>query len=68
MQNLIGFFSSDARPLYKEDVYRTLALPEKSIIHFRYNQKYVQDGIVSNINDYIGKLGVIFFVTAHIQS
>lgn len=65
MQNLIGFFSSDARPLYKEDIYRTLALPGNSIIHFRYNQKYIQNDIVRNYKEHIGKLGVIFFVTGN---
>jgi len=65
MENLIGFFSSDARPLYKEDVYRALALPEKSIIHFRYDQKYVQDDIVTNHLRYLNSKGVIFFVTGN---
>jgi hypothetical protein len=65
MENLIGFFSSDARPLYKEDIYRTLALPDRSIIHFRYNQKYIQDDIVTNHLNYLNSEGVIFFVTGN---
>ncbi|MCK5581069.1 MAG: hypothetical protein KAJ18_07320 [Candidatus Omnitrophica bacterium] len=65
MDKLIGFFSSDARPLYIEDIYRAMALPEKSIIHFRYNQKYVQDDIVSDSSKYVNREGIIFFTTGN---
>jgi hypothetical protein len=65
MEQLIGFFSSDARPLYKEDIYRALALPSGSVIHFRYNQKYIQDDIVAKPEGFLGTRGIIFFVTGN---
>lgn len=45
MTKYVFAISSDSRALYKADIYRTLALPEGSVIHFRYKKKYV------NIND-----------------
>lgn len=70
INNVICFFSSDARSLYLEDIYRALALPKKSILHFRYQQKYVDDTIVKNLKkensiSYLKKEGVIFFVTGN---
>ena len=38
----IALFSSDARDLYKADVFRALALPAGYVLHFRYPQKYVR--------------------------
>jgi hypothetical protein len=65
MEQLIGYFSSDARPLYKEDIFRALALPSGSVIHFRYDQKYIQDDIVTNPDSFIDTKGIIFFVTGN---
>lgn len=57
----IGFFSSDARMLYKVDIFRVLSLPKQSVIHFRYDAKYVAKGIIDDIKKYIGKVGVVFY-------
>jgi hypothetical protein len=65
MKKFLGFFSSDARPLYTEDIYRVLALPQKSIIHFRYDQKYVADDIITNLQSLVGNEGVVFFLTGN---
>jgi hypothetical protein len=55
--NRFCFFSSDARPLYKQDVFRAMSYPKGYVIHFRYQEKYV----VGNPNDIKNKEGVIFF-------
>jgi len=65
MADVIGFFSSDAKPRYIEGVYEALTLPSKSIMHFRYNQKHLEDDIANNLNSYKGKDGVMFFVTGN---
>ncbi len=59
---LIAFISSDYRELYKDDIYRTLALPEKSTIHFRYDPKWINMDLVDDPESLRGKEGVIFFL------
>jgi hypothetical protein len=51
------FFSSDARPLYKNDVFRAMSYPDNYVIHFRYLEKYI-DGDAMKL---LGKEGIIFF-------
>lgn len=68
MKESLGFFSSDARPLYIIDILRTLALPRKSVIHFRYDQKYVDEDIKGNMNSFIGYEGIIFYMTGNLLS
>jgi hypothetical protein len=53
----ICFFSSDARPLYKNDVFRVVSYPDNYIIHFRYLEKYIEGDPIK----LIGKNGIIFF-------
>jgi hypothetical protein len=53
----ICFFSSDARPLYKKDVFRAISYPKDYIIHFRYQAQHVNRDL-SQLN---GKAGIIFF-------
>lgn len=48
MKDYLCAFSSDARALYKADIYRVLALPNGSVVHFRYKKKYVDDKIANN--------------------
>lgn len=61
MDKLICFFSSDARPLYKRDVFRSLSYPDEFVIHFRYKPEYV--GVeYSKIKD---KLGAIFLTVGN---
>ena len=55
----ICFFSSDARPLYKKDIYRVIALPKDFIIQFRYQFEYVEN--IDDINKYINRSCLIFF-------
>jgi len=57
---MIGFFSSDARDLYKEDIYRALALPEDFVLHFRYRTKYVDSDISYSPSGIVGSEGIIF--------
>ena len=52
----IGFFSSDARPLYKRDVFRALSYPTNFVIHFRYQRIHIEGDPAT----FIGKNGVIF--------
>lgn len=61
----IALFSSDARELYKADVYRALALPTGYVLHFRYPQQYVQPEILANLYSVVNKEGVIFYVSGN---
>lgn len=57
----ICFLSSDARPLYKRDVFRTFSYPNNFVIHFRYKSEYIE-------GDYKlmkGKEGLIAFTVGN---
>lgn len=60
MQNKIVFFSSDARKVYKDDIYRVISLPEGYIIEFRYALKYISDNLKINLTDMANKEAIIF--------
>jgi len=60
MTSCIGAFSSDSRELYKANIYKALTVPNGFIIHFRYKFKYVDEEILDNISNYIGKDVIIF--------
>jgi len=64
-RQLIAFFSSDARELYKVDVYRAAALPQGYVIHFRYERRYVHAGLLSQISKLKKSPGVIFFLAGN---
>ncbi|HJR73055.1 MAG TPA: hypothetical protein VJ806_05385 [Luteimonas sp.] len=55
-------FSSDHRPLYKGDIYRTLAFPVGHILHFRYKTKYVDANLRAPNANLREKKVVIFYV------
>jgi hypothetical protein len=59
--SIIGFFSSDARSLYLDDVYRVLALPNGYTIKFRYQKQYITDSLVNDLNKIRDKEGIVFF-------
>lgn len=61
METALAFFSSDARTLYKADIYRALTLPTGSILHFRYGNQYVSTEISTNPEDLKNESAVIFF-------
>lgn len=63
--SLIAFFSSDAQELYKADVYRALALPVGSVLHFRYERKYIQSDLLSKLSSLKNAKGLIFFVSGN---
>jgi len=64
-QQIIALFSSDARELYKVDVYRAAALPAGYILHFRYQRKYIQPELLSRIGSLRGARGIVFFVSGN---
>lgn len=45
----VFLFSSDQRPVYKQDNLKILCYPSGYIIHFRYDEKYVQPGLTPNL-------------------
>ena len=51
MEKII-LFSSDARDLYKEDVFKAICLPKGYVIHFRYAKEYVDDNLLKNLDQY----------------
>ncbi len=61
----IALFSSDARELYKADVYRALSLPTGYVLHFRYPTQYVQHEILTDLASLVNKEGVIFYVSGN---
>lgn len=62
MGKLICFFSSDARPLYKRDVFRALSYPDGFVIHFRYTPNHVDVDYSASIK---GKSGAIFLTSGN---
>ncbi|MCG8402126.1 MAG: hypothetical protein MJA84_11080 [Firmicutes bacterium] len=62
---IVSFFSSDARQLYKADIFRVLALPDNFIIHFRYQKKYINDDLLNDIEGMIDQEAVIFFTAGN---
>lgn len=60
VENVIAIFSSDARPLYKKDIFRVLALPKDYVIHFRYQTKYLSDDF-NHISELKDKRAIVFF-------
>jgi len=56
----VFLFSSDERPAYKEDNLKILCYPAGYIIHFRYDEKYVQTDL--NFNSLIDKEAVLVIV------
>lgn len=61
METMICSYSSDSRTLYKADIYKVLSMPKGFIIHFRYKKKYVDDNILTKLEENIGKEVVIFY-------
>ena len=61
----IVFFSSDARDLYKADIYRALALPKGYALQFRYQRKYIHPELVTDLEGLKGQPGQIVFVTGN---
>ena len=56
----VFLFSSDQRPVYKEDNLKILCYPSGYTIHFRYDEKYVQKDL--NPNFLINKDAIIVIV------
>jgi hypothetical protein len=68
MDKRVLLFSSDARPLYKGDIFRALALPDDHTLQFRYPRKYVELEFRDKPNDLVGKEAVIFFLSGNDQA
>jgi hypothetical protein len=64
MEKII-LFSSDARDLYKEDVFKAICLPKGYVIHFRYAEKYVDDSLLNNLSKYEKADAVIALTTGN---
>src|SRR6185369_13769829 len=64
----ICFFSSDQRPLYKEDVFKAITLPENHVLHLRYKKRWIQDALVDDIPAMMGASGILFFAPTNENS
>lgn len=64
-EKIIAFFSSDAREKYKADIFRVLALPKKSIIHFRYQPEFIMQYLFDDLEKIKKQRGVIFFASGN---
>lgn len=62
---IVALFSSDARELYKADVYRAVALPAGYAIHFRYPRAIIHGSCLTKIDKLKNRKGVIFFVAGN---
>lgn len=58
---MIGFFSSQQRPLYIEDMYRVLALPKDYVIQFRYKESDIEDELKRDVSKLINNEAIIFY-------
>lgn len=56
-----GFFSSNSRPLYEDDIHAALSLPVGYVLQFRYNSAWIHPDILSDIDFLSYKRGVIFY-------
>lgn len=65
MDQTIAFLSSDSRDLYKADIFRSLALPNKATVVFRYDFKYLHPDIISNLSSLVDSCAVIFFLVGN---
>lgn len=56
--------SSGSRRQYRDDIFRTLALPPGALIQFRYDKQYLSDAVTANVNTqtYFGEEALIVFV------
>lgn len=61
MENIIGFIGSNFRNLYVEDIYRLIALPEGYVIHYRYQDKYIDKDLLSKLKDVKNEQGIVFY-------
>ncbi|EJG0636048.1 hypothetical protein C4G38_RS23655 [Vibrio parahaemolyticus] len=61
MTNLICAFSSDSRPLYKADIYRTVNLPYDHVIHFRYKTKYIENSLLNSNSSIYNRDALVIF-------
>jgi len=56
-----AFFSSDARELYKIDIFRSLSLPNNHVIKLRYIEDYISDDILDKLSSIKNSEGILFF-------
>ena len=63
--NIIGFFSSDSRKLYLDDVIKAISYPEGYIIQFRYRKKHIAQCYHDNLDSLVGDSGVIICTTGN---
>lgn len=61
MEKDLVLFSSDSSDLYKWDIFKSLVLPNKYVIHYRYKKIYITTNIISEYKNLINKDGIIFF-------
>lgn len=64
-RKVIAFFSSDAREIYKADIFRSLALPNNYVIQFRYQSQYLHKDLFDNLDSLKNRVGVIFFASGN---
>lgn len=60
MEKRVIFFSSDARKVYKDDIYRVLSLPDSYVIEFRYSYRHIADEIKTNLDSMKNETALIF--------
>lgn len=68
MKKIIALFSSDEAPLYKSDVYRSLALPKNYVLHFRYNKRHIDRNFLDNLEILKKRNCVVFFASGNDRS
>lgn len=58
---MILLYSSDSRPLYKEDIQAVTSLPNEYSFHFRYSEAYVSPNVKDRYKSLEGSKAVIIF-------
>ncbi len=59
---MLYLFCSAASPLYKRDALESISYPVNHIFRFRYALKYVDKGVVANLEKFTGKPAVLIFL------
>ena len=63
--SVIGFFSSDSRPLYIDDILKVISYPEGYVLPFRYRKEHIASCYQNNLQSLIGQKSVIIFTTGN---
>lgn len=67
MNRYIGFFGTDRRNLFIEDMYKTVFYPYSFVVKYRYHKNHIESSIMNQIlcnkSILVGQIGISIFTT-----